>query len=185
MEEPVACRGCWMPGAKEVIGCPRKYFLFVYSSRKISGNFLGLFTKIFPIRLLKSFSQHFSLFRISCQISRKFAPWMPPSAASRSGNDIFLFFFVIYLLFLWKLAPCMPPRVDARGRRTVRTPFCTPLGGTIMMVAYYIKLHQIQRIGRLFGQIVMLKSSEHEVLWAHSNLCNMHDSFLLQGHWIW
>jgi len=25
----VACRGCWMPGANEVLGCPRKYFLFV------------------------------------------------------------------------------------------------------------------------------------------------------------
>src|SRR6218665_532749 len=106
MEEPVACRSCWMPGAKEILGCPRKYFLFVYSSRKISDDFLGSFTKIFPIRLLKSFSQHFSLFRISCQILRKFAPWMPPSAASRSGNDIFLFFFVIYLLFYenWPLA---------------------------------------------------------------------------------
>src|SRR6218665_2231542 len=27
--ESVACRGCWMPGANEVLGCPRKYFLFV------------------------------------------------------------------------------------------------------------------------------------------------------------
>ena len=25
----VACRGCWMPGANEILGCPRKYFLFV------------------------------------------------------------------------------------------------------------------------------------------------------------
>ena len=26
---PVVCRGCWIPGANEVVGCPRKYFLFV------------------------------------------------------------------------------------------------------------------------------------------------------------
>src|SRR6218665_2436842 len=25
----VACRGCWMPGVNQVLGCPRKYFLFV------------------------------------------------------------------------------------------------------------------------------------------------------------
>ena len=25
----MACRGCWMPGANEVLGCHRKYFLFV------------------------------------------------------------------------------------------------------------------------------------------------------------
>ena len=31
----VACRGCWMPGANEVLGYPRKYFV-AYSSRKIS-----------------------------------------------------------------------------------------------------------------------------------------------------
>src|SRR6218665_1915190 len=48
---------------------------------------------------------------------------MPPRAASCPGNDIFLTSFVIYLHFLKrKLAPWMTPRVDARGRRTVRTP---------------------------------------------------------------
>src|SRR6218665_2210966 len=111
-----------MPGAKEGLGCPRKYFLFVYSSPKISYDLFRSFTKIFPIRLLKYFLQHFSLFRISCQISRKFAPWMPSSAASRSGDDIFLFFFVIYLHLFTKTGPLDAPRVDA-----VRTPLCTPL----------------------------------------------------------
>jgi len=56
---------------------------------------------------------------------------MPPSAASCPDNDIFLFFFShLPTLFLRKLAPWMPPRVDALGRRTVRTPLCTPLPPT-------------------------------------------------------
>src|SRR6218665_287899 len=99
----VACRGCWMPGANEGLGCPRIYFLFV--------------------------PQNFSRPFFSCQISGQFALWMPPfRAASCSGNDIFLFIFCHLPIFiLQKLAPWMPPRVDARGRRTVRTPLCTPL----------------------------------------------------------
>ena len=52
----------------------------------------------------------------------------PSRAASCPGNDIFLFiFFHLPTFFYIKLAPWMPPRVDARGRRTVRTALCTPL----------------------------------------------------------
>src|SRR6218665_3297900 len=125
----VACRGCWMPGANEVLGCPRIFSIclvvhknFSNSSHKISDDLLSHLPKFFSI---------FSLFRIRFQISRKFAPWMPSSAASYPGNDIFLFLFSHLGLptFLRKLAPWMPPGVDARGRRTVRAPppLCTPL----------------------------------------------------------
>jgi len=120
---PVACRGCWMPGANEVLGCLRKYFIFVPQNcwqpfLVVHQNFLV----IYP---------NFIFFRISCQILRKFAPWMPPSAASCPSKDIFLFFFGHLPTFsLGKLALWMPPRVDARGRRTVRTPLCTPLPRT-------------------------------------------------------
>src|SRR6218665_8072 len=69
-----------MPGANEVLGCPLKYFVFV--------------------------SQNF----ISCQISREFAPWMPPGAASS-----FTSFLVIYLHFLKKTGPLDAPRVDSRA----------------------------------------------------------------------
>src|SRR6218665_988854 len=102
---PVACRSCWMPGAKEVLGCPRKYFLFVYSSPKISDDLFRSFTKIFPIRLLKYFLQHFSLFRISCQISRKFAPLVLLHALV---TTFFSFLSFTYICLL-KLAPWMPP----------------------------------------------------------------------------
>src|SRR6218665_2953058 len=88
-----------------------------YSSRKISDNLFYLVTY-----------QNLSLFRISCQLSRKFAPWMPPpSAASCSSNDTFLFFSCHLPTFFTKTAPLDAPQVDARGRRTVRTPLCTPL----------------------------------------------------------
>src|SRR6218665_2229177 len=106
---PVACIGCWMPGAKEVLGCPRKYFLFVYSSRNISDDLSWSFHQKFSNSSPKIFLTTFSLFRISCQISRKFAPWMPPSAASRSGNDIFLFLFVITYIFYKNLPLGCPP----------------------------------------------------------------------------
>src|SRR6218665_3116077 len=44
---PVACRGCWMPGAKEVLGCPQTYFVL------LSQNFLRFFLVV---------HQNFSLF---------------------------------------------------------------------------------------------------------------------------
>jgi len=47
---------------------------------------------------------------------------MPPSAASCPGNDIFLFFLVIYLHICTKTGPLDASRVDSRGRRTARTP---------------------------------------------------------------
>src|SRR6218665_584215 len=49
------------------------------------------------------------------------SPWMPSSAASCPGNDIFLFFFVIYLHFLRKLTPWMP-QGGRPGSRTVHIP---------------------------------------------------------------
>ena len=92
-----------MPGANKVLGCPRKYFLFVPQNfwQPLFSRSPNFFV-IYP---------NFIFFRISCQIWRKFAPWMPPpSAASCPSKDIFLFFFChLPTFFLWKLAPWMPP----------------------------------------------------------------------------
>jgi len=100
----------------------RNIFNIFYSSRKIS-TFLATFlffsrSPNFAIRLLKFLTTffliiypNFALFRISCQISRKFTNWMPPpSAASCPGNDIFLFSFCHLPTFiLRKLALGCPP----------------------------------------------------------------------------
>src|SRR6218665_4207757 len=72
-------------------------------------------------------------FLISCQISGQFASWMPPPVLHHAPvTTFFSSFFAIYLHFFTKAGPWMPPRVDARGRRTVRTPsarHCMPLLG--------------------------------------------------------
>src|SRR6218665_2578536 len=138
-----------MPGAKEGLGCPRKYFLFVYSSPKIFDDLFRSFTKIFPIRLLKSFLQHFSLFRISCQISRKFAPWMPASAASRSGNDIFLFLFVITYIFYKNLPLGCPPGCVPGAV----APFAPPLHATESCSDNVQSNGSLSRIYKIFVQV--------------------------------
>src|SRR6218665_627817 len=51
----------------------------------------------------------------------------PPVLHHAPVTTFFSSFLVIYLHFLRKLAPWMSTSVDARGRRTVRTPLCTPL----------------------------------------------------------
>src|SRR6218665_1642908 len=84
----VACRGCWMPRANEVLGCPQTLENIFDLSRKISfltTFFVTLFTKI---RSLDA----------------------PPKAASCPGYDTFRFFFVMYLHFFkenWPLG-CPP-----------------------------------------------------------------------------
>ena len=121
-KQTVACRGCLMPGDNEVLGCPRLFlnkFLtnIFYSSRKISQTFLlvvhqnvsnsspKISDDLFLVICLK-----FSLFRISFQISQKFAPSCPPSAAPCLGINIFLFFLVIYTLFYENWLLICPPR---------------------------------------------------------------------------
>src|SRR6218665_1511490 len=84
-----------MPGANEILGFSRICF-----SR--SPKFFQLVSKYFLRPSFLVTYPNFSLFRISFQILRKFAPcpWkrhFPPS------------FLVIYLHFLRKLAPWMPP----------------------------------------------------------------------------
>src|SRR6218665_64524 len=37
----VACRGCWMPVANEVLGCPRKYFLFMSQNFQTTFSFFS------------------------------------------------------------------------------------------------------------------------------------------------
>src|SRR6218665_3652269 len=81
-------------------------------------------SKIFSIRpakFLTTFFYQLSNFRTIRSLDA------PSLAASCPGNDIFLFIFAIYLLFFTKTSPLYAPRVNARGRRTVRTLLCTPL----------------------------------------------------------
>src|SRR6218665_2428302 len=76
-------------------------------------------SKIVSIRLAKFLTiffylvtyQNLSLFRISCQISRKFAPWMPPPVLHHVPvTKFFSSFLVIYLHFFYKSWPlgCPP-----------------------------------------------------------------------------
>src|SRR6218665_129257 len=68
-----------------------------------------------------------------------------------AGEQIFFSsFFVISIHFLRKLAPWMPPRVDARGRRTIRTPLCTPL------IAIIICVHELTRSFMLLNRILQI-----------------------------
>src|SRR6218665_473616 len=87
-------------------------------------------SKIFYIRPAK----FLTTFLISWQISRKFAPWMPPRVLHHASvTTFFSSFFAIYLHFLLqKLAPWMPPGVDAPrggcpGPPHRPHPPCTPL----------------------------------------------------------
>src|SRR6218665_2362118 len=83
-------------------------------------------SKIFSIHPAKFQTNFF----ISCQMPGQFAPWMPPLVLPRASvTTFFSSFFAIYLHFLYKTGPLDAPRVDARCRRTVRTPLCTPLLG--------------------------------------------------------
>lgn len=98
----VACTGCWMPVANQVLGCPRN-FLFVsqnfvhenvpYSSRKISDDLVLV------------------NFQLSDQflISRKFAPWIP-------------LLFYLEPTFFTETGHLDALGVDARCRRTNRPP---------------------------------------------------------------
>ena len=98
-----------MPGANEVLGCPR------------------IFSILLVVHKIYSNSSHkisiFSIFRIRFQISRKFASWVPTSAASCPGNDIFSLPFQSFTyIFVRKLAPWMPWAVAPS-----EPPLCTPL----------------------------------------------------------
>src|SRR6218665_2801136 len=102
----VACRGCWMPEANEVLGCPRKYFLF--TPQTFRRPFLSVFKfqdNSLPGCLLPSDSR----------------------AASCPGNDIFLFIFAIYLHFLHKTGPLDAPQGGCPGPSHRPHPLCTPL----------------------------------------------------------
>src|SRR6218665_1126869 len=100
------CRGYWVPGANEILGCPRNYFLFV--SQNFCRPFLVFHQNFFHFSNLV-IDPDFSLFRISCQISQKFATCMPPVLHHAPITTFFYSFWVIYPHFLRKLAPWMPP----------------------------------------------------------------------------
>src|SRR6218665_1322960 len=98
---------CEGQGRAEAVECPGPMrFLdalenIFYSSRKISDD---LFYQLSNFRTIRSLDA-------------------PSRVASCPGNDIFLFIFCHLPTFFYiKLDPWMPPRVDARGRRPVRTP---------------------------------------------------------------
>ena len=98
-------RGSWMPSK-------------IFSIRP--AKFLTTFFLVICTKFL-DYLQHFLHFT-------KIPSLDAPSAASCPCNDICLFIFCHLRTFLLrKLALWMPPRVDARGHRTVRTPLYTPL----------------------------------------------------------
>ena len=81
-------------------------------------------SKIVSIRLAKFLTifyylvtyQNLSLFRISCQISRKFAPWMPPPVLHHVPvTKFFSSFLVIYLHFFYKSWPLGCPQSGCSG----------------------------------------------------------------------
>src|SRR6218665_3945259 len=100
----VACRGCWMPGANEVLACPRisfkqvPYKIFSIRLAKFLTTFLVVhlnFSNSCP-KISDDFFNHSpELFTFSHQFLNftKIRSLDAPSAASRPGNDIFLFSF--------------------------------------------------------------------------------------------
>src|SRR6218665_3406721 len=94
----VACRGCWMPGANEVLGCPRKYFLFI------------------PQNFRRPFFYQLSNFRTTRSLDA------PCRAASCPGNDIFLFIFCHLPTFFTQNWPFGYPPGWMPGASHRRTP---------------------------------------------------------------
>jgi len=87
-----------VPGANEVLGCPDDLFSF----------------------------SHLAKLLVIINFLRKLRPWMPPGWMMPRWRPFSLTFWSFTYLFKRKLGRWMTPRLDARGRRTVRTPFCTP-----------------------------------------------------------
>ena len=81
-------------------------------------------SKIFCIPLVKFLTTFRSFY----------APQVLPHAPV---TTFFASFLVIYLHFLRKLVPWMPPKVDAQGRGTVRIPLCTLLSVALVKRAIF------------------------------------------------
>src|SRR6218665_1808913 len=92
-------RGSWMPS--KIFCIPLSKFLFFSRSPKLF-TFFASVVKVHDNSLL------------GC----------PPVLHHAPVTTFFTSFLVIYLHFLKKTGPLDAPKVDARGRRTVRTPLC-------------------------------------------------------------
>src|SRR6218665_840777 len=109
---PVACRACWMPGANEVLRCPRKYFLF------IPQNFRRPFYQLANFRTIRYLDA-------------------PSRAASCPGNDIFLFIFRhlgLPTFFLHKTGPVDAPPGWMPGAVAPSAPPLHATGTTLIML---------------------------------------------------
>src|SRR6218665_1199462 len=95
-EEAVGC-----PGPTRFLDALKNIF---YSSRQISDDLFLSVVKFITIRSLEA----------------------PSRASSCPGNDIFSSFLPFPYFIFTKSDPLDAPRVDARGRRTVRTPSARP-----------------------------------------------------------
>jgi len=131
----VACRACWMLGANEVLGYPRifsnkflkKYFLFV------SQNFLRPFLVVHQTFSISSPKMSDDIFSHLPNFFHFFASVFtfhknsllecPPELHHAPVTTFFSSFFSHLPTFLTKTSPLDAPRVDARGRRIVRTPY--------------------------------------------------------------
>src|SRR6218665_1760255 len=96
-------------------------------------------SKIFSIRRAKFLTTFF----ISCQISGQFASWIPPPVRHHASvTTFFSSFFAIYLLFLHKLAPWMPPGWVPGAVAPSALPLCTPLHDSVRELWVFMGSHQ-------------------------------------------
>ena len=98
----------------------------LYSSRNISDDFFSQSPKFFPIRFLKLLTTFLviyqNLFASVFKFHENSLLGCPPVLHHAPVTTFFSSFLVTYLHSFTKTGPLDAPRVDARGRRTVRTP---------------------------------------------------------------
>jgi len=125
-----------MTGANEVLGYPRKYFLFV---RKLSDD---LFYQLSNFRTIRSLDA-------------------PSRAASCPCNDIFLFIFChLPTFFLTKTGPLDAPQGGCPGPSHRPHPLCTPLRQLSLFLHVHCPSHLSLRcrlsLSELFGYLMLV-----------------------------
>ena len=138
--EAVVCPGptrFWMPSIFFPTSSLKEYFsspftkIYPIRLEKFLTTFFESFTKTFfqfvsknfcRLYFTRSFTQMFHIFASVFKFHENSLLGCSLSFASCPGNDIFSSFFSHLPTFFTKIGPLDAPQVDARGRRTVRTP---------------------------------------------------------------
>src|SRR6218665_1796997 len=117
----MACSCSCMPGANEVLGCP---YIFHFFLTKYFPNCLPKFlTTIFsPSPYISHFFSFSHFFKFT-----KIQSLMPPMLHHAPLTTFFSYFFSHLPTFLKKTGPLDALQGGRPGRRTVRSPLCTPL----------------------------------------------------------